>query len=94
MFYVAARQGAQMFNYWMNLSMLAVEAQQVVWLRTMKIAGGGKEATREAERMVTEKVIAAQGAATTMMTGGSAENVILAYRKKVRANARRLSKLT
>ncbi|WP_448956470.1 hypothetical protein [Labrys neptuniae] len=83
-----------MFNYWMNLSMLAIEAQQVVWLRTLKMASGGQEAAREAERMVTEKIIAAQAAATTMMTGGSAKKVIGGYRKKVRSNVRRLSKST
>jgi len=81
-----------MFNYWMNFSMLALEAQHVVWLRTIKLAAGGKEASVEAERMITEKLTAAQGAAATIMTGGSAETVVLAYRKKVRSNVRRLSK--
>jgi hypothetical protein len=81
-----------MFNYWVNFSMLAAEAQQVVWLRSIKFVSGGDKAGHEAQRMLMEKIDAAQGAALTLMTGGSAEKVLFGYRKKVRSNIRRLSK--
>jgi hypothetical protein len=42
-----------------SLMMLAVEANQVVCLRTMKLMLGGRRAQREAERMISEKVDAA-----------------------------------
>jgi hypothetical protein len=40
--------------------------------------------------MVTEKMLALAEAATTMATGGSAHHIVKGYRKKVRANAKRL----
>jgi hypothetical protein len=48
----------------------------------MKFAMGGEQASLEAERTVMEKITVVQSAAATAMTGGSAENVVLAYRKK------------
>ena len=33
--------------------MLAIQSQQVIWLRTMKLAVGGPRAHREARLMVT-----------------------------------------
>ena len=71
--------------------MLAIESQQVIYLRTIKIAAGGKKAHREARLMVTEKVAAGLHEGWRLMTGGSARSVLKGYRKKVRANARRLS---
>jgi len=41
--------------------------------------------------MVSEKISEAWGAAVTLMTGGSSAKVIAQYRKRVAANARRLS---
>ncbi len=35
--------------------MLAAESQQVIWLRTMRLAAGGAKAKSEARRMVQEK---------------------------------------
>jgi hypothetical protein len=81
-----------MIKYWLNMSMLAAEAQQVIWLRAMKLALGGPGAEREAQRMVSEKVTAANKAAGKLMAGASANSVVRDYRRKVRANARRLSK--
>ena len=43
--------------------------------------------------MVSEKVHAAAKAAATLMTGRSPSNVVLQYRKRVAANAARLSRL-
>ena len=84
-----------MMNSWMRMCMdsmmLAVESQQVIALRLAKIAQGGPAADAEMNRMVKEKVFAAGEAAWTTSTGGSAESVIKQYRRKVQANARRLS---
>jgi len=42
--------------------------------------------------MVTEKINAATAAAGQLMRGGSAQTVVNGYRRKVRANRRRLAK--
>ncbi len=81
-----------MQKLWFEMAMLGFEAQQVVILRTLAIASGGKKGEREARRMVTEKITAATQAASSMAKGASAESVVAGYRKKVRANARRLSR--
>ena len=47
-----------MLQTWFDLTMLAMESQQVIWLRTIKLARGTKRAHREAHLMVTEKVAA------------------------------------
>jgi hypothetical protein len=74
----------------LDATMLAFEAQNVIGLRMMRLAAGGAAATAEAERMVTEKVFAAIDAGAVLLTGGSAHKVIKGYRRKVRANARRM----
>ncbi|MBN9079688.1 MAG: hypothetical protein BGN87_18545 [Rhizobiales bacterium 65-79] len=81
-----------MFKLWFDLSMLGVETQQVIWLRSMKIAMGGKAGEREARRMVTEKTTAAGEAGLALATGKSMNSVVSGYRKKVQANRRRLSR--
>jgi hypothetical protein len=42
--------------------------------------------------MVTEKVTAFAEAAATLATGGSAHKVVRGYRRKVRANVKRLKR--
>ncbi len=81
-----------MFGYWSNLAMLAVESQQVIALRIMKLATGGAEAQEEAHRMVSEKMVEANQATMSLMLGASPDSVVRGYRRKVRANARRLSR--
>ena len=85
-----------MFGTWMKVardaSMLAWESQQVIALRLWKLTMGGTAASHEAKRMVTEKVIAFGEAAAKVATGGTAGSVVKGYRKKVRANRRRLTK--
>ena len=81
-----------MFKIWSNLAMLAVESQQVIALRLMKLSTGGTDAHAEAHRMVSEKVAEANQAAMNLMLGASPDSVVYGYRKAVRANARRLSK--
>jgi hypothetical protein len=83
-----------MFAYWMRLSlnstMLAVEAQTVIGLRLMKLGSGGTAALPEVHRMVAEKASAIVEATATLARGGSAHKVVAGYRKRVRANSRRL----
>ena len=85
-----------MFGQWMKLaldtSMLALESQQVIGLRLLKLTLGGAAASREANRMVAEKVTAFGEAAAKVATGGTTRSVVNGYRKKVRANRRRLTK--
>ncbi len=81
-----------MYRLWLDTMMLGFEAQQVIWLRTLRLAAGGKSGECEARRMVTEKVIAGAQAAGSIAAGASPESVVRGYRKKVRANKRRLAR--
>ena len=84
------RTDARMFT---SLMMLAAEANGVVALRMMKLMRGGNGARSEAERMVREKIDAALEATASLMAGASGEKIVHRYRKRVAANAKRLSKL-
>jgi hypothetical protein len=85
---------------WIEATRFAIEAQQVVALRLVRLAGGDMAAAREAQRMVMEKIAAgltAQIAATTaLIAGASLTAVTLSaaqpYRRRVRANHRRLTR--
>lgn len=88
------------FSLFFDLSRLAFEANFVIGLRLMKLAVGDTKAVRESQLMVAEKM---QAAAATMISasfafasGKSIENVgrstVAHYRRKVRANHRRLSR--
>jgi hypothetical protein len=79
-----------MSPFW--LPAFAVEVQLVIWLRWMKLLGGGQAANVEAFEMIVEKVGAAQQAAVSLSRGKSVDNVAVRYRRKVRANLRRLSR--
>jgi len=81
-----------MFGFWFNMTMLGLEAQQVMFLRAMRLSMGGRQAEREASRMVSEKLVAAGQAAVAVSRGASANAVVSKYRRKVRANARRLAR--
>ncbi len=72
--------------------MLALEANRVVALRCMKLMRGGQRARREAELMVSEKIDAAIHAGGSLMAGASAHDIVRRYRRRVRANAKRLGK--
>jgi len=72
--------------------MLAAESQHVIWLRSVKLAAGGEHALEEAQLMISEKAFAAFGAAGRLAMGDSPDRIVSGYRKKVRANARRLSR--
>jgi len=79
-----------MLHGWM---MLGIEANRVVGLRAMKLMLGGKSARREARLMVTEKIQAGLKANTRIMAGASTDEVLRIYRRRVAANAKRLSKI-
>ncbi|HEX2136944.1 MAG TPA: hypothetical protein VHG30_13745 [Microvirga sp.] len=78
---------------WLRLAsdttLLAMEAQTVIGLRLGQIATG-RGSLAENQLMVTEKVLALAEAAATVAAGGSPHRIIRDYRKKVRANAKRL----
>lgn len=91
-------------NPWLRLSLnafqLGAEANSVVALRMMKMANGGAGAATEARLMVSEKIQAAievqSQLAIGVMTGAAAHigpaKAVALYRRKVRANRRRLLK--
>lgn len=75
-----------------NWMMLGVESNRVIGLRMTKLMRGGKAAQREAQRMVSEKMFAAAKAGISLMAGASGDNIVAQYRRKVAANAKRLSR--
>lgn len=86
---------------WMQLGLdawsLGVEASSVIGLRTLKIAAGGQDGEAESRRMVDEKVRAGlewQGlwmsGALGLTPAGMTGKTLSHYRRKVRANRRRL----
>ncbi len=87
---------------WMTLAsdawMLGFESSTVIGLRTLKLAAGGADAQAEASRMVAEKIDTAVALQVQALTGGlgltpmqGAGKVLKRYRRKVRANRRRLT---
>ena len=92
-----------MLNLWhayIRAAQVGWDANVVVAMRLMRLAAGGALAQREAQRMVAEKVTAiaeAQAAAVAkmIMGGGMAaatKSASAVYRRKVRANQRRLTR--
>jgi hypothetical protein len=80
--------------------MLGLEASAVMALRGAKIAAGGHAAQDEMQLMVSEKIEAGLALQTRAVTGAlgltpekMAMGTLSHYRKKVRANRRRLSKI-
>lgn len=73
-------------------ALLMVESQLVVGLRMLRFSQGGAGVHREAQRMVAEKIDAFAEATVTMASGGSAHTICKAYRRRVRANAKRLAR--
>jgi hypothetical protein len=78
---------------------LGLEASSVIALRTLKIAIGGRAAEAEAHRMVSEKIDAGLTLQALALTGrlgltpnSAATKTLAHYRRKVRANRRRLER--
>lgn len=94
----------QMWNPWLALSaqtaLLGWEAQQVIALRLVRIAGGGARGRAETQRMMSEKFAAAaeaQAVVTASAIEGGADHragkkLLDVYGKRIRANRRRLSR--
>ncbi|MFY9754507.1 MAG: hypothetical protein WAK37_01040 [Pseudolabrys sp.] len=94
----------RLWNSWFTVSsqtaLLALEAQSVIALRCLRVAGGGALAQSETTRMITEKVQAlgeAQTAAAIGAVSGRsgrqiAKKVAGVYKKRVRGNRRRLTR--
>jgi hypothetical protein len=79
-------------------AMLAFEANQVIALRLTKMAFGGPGVEAEAELMVSEKLESLAESGGVMMRAAmvgahdlGAEKIVRLYRRKVRANRRRLA---
>jgi len=91
---------ASYMTLFVRSAFLAMEAQEVIGLRMLRIAAGGRTADREMERMMSEKISAAvqlgTSAAISAAAGKSATAIatsaVSGYRKKVRANHRRLTR--
>jgi hypothetical protein len=81
----------KMYPSWFSLMMLAAESQQVIVLRTLKLARGGGKAKTEARRIVSEKMVSAGVEGVRLASGATPQSVVSRYRKKVRANLRRLN---
>jgi hypothetical protein len=81
---------------WMTFALdaarLGRETQEVMVLRLLKIARGGRAAEVEARRMVTEKGVAFAEAAATLASGGSMKKVVRRVRSRVSQNKQRLSR--
>ncbi|GGK21407.1 hypothetical protein [Salinarimonas ramus] len=87
-------------DLWLASARLGIESQAVVGLRLFGMATGSVPAAHEAGLMVPEKLGALADAqyviARAALTGrGSyaAEDVVRLYRRRVRANRRRLTRL-
>jgi hypothetical protein len=93
-----------MFNPWFSLMFktvqLGVEAQSVIALRMMRLAAGGAPGAAEARRMVADKIaagveagnVAASSVALGRKNTVVAGKVLRVFKKRVRANKRRLSR--
>ena len=87
-----------MKNPWFRIGfdawLLGVEASSVIGLRAFKIAGGGAAAAAEARLMINEKIQAgwALSGALGLTAHRATARTLVHYRRKVRANQRRLAK--
>lgn len=88
---------------WMTIGwdawLLGAEASTVIALRSARLAMGGSDAWQEAQRMVAEKSAANLALGVALATGrmgtdaeGIAHGTVAHYRRRVRANRRRLTK--
>lgn len=75
-------------------AMLAVESQQVIALRLLRLAAGGPDALQESHRMVMEKAVAAVESGARLAFGHEPDDILRSYRHKVQANHRRLTAST
>ena len=97
------RSAATPFEMWWRAGiegwLLGVESASVIALRLAKLAAGGAPATAEGRRMLSEKIAAGGALQARALTGrlgasapAAASRTIRLYRRRVRANRRRLTK--
>jgi len=79
--------------------MLGFDMSMVIWLRSLRMMAGGRPATAELQRMMSEKVVAGLTLMPAVMAGGPAQSPegvasrsLEHFRKPVRANRRRLAR--
>jgi hypothetical protein len=83
-------------NAWFEAARFGADVQNVIALRLLRLAGGGPLAATEARRMISEKVSALGETQVRMLSAlASGQNFDAAkayapYRRRVRANRRRL----
>ena len=91
------------FSYWKtasDLTLTAMQAQSVIMLRTLGMAGLWSSSPKENQMMVREKQVAAMKSATNatlaISQGKSPNEIVRAaikpYKQKTRANVKRLTK--
>ena len=89
-------EALNLFNFWIRSAFesarLCQEMQEVMLLRILKLAKGGRASHVEASRMIAEKGVALSEAAISLAQGGTMKKVSQRYRSHVRANRRRLSR--
>ena len=93
------RRPANWYQIGLNAWDLGVEASAVVALRALKLMEGGIAAEAESRRMIEEKFRAAVELQTKLVAGAlqttphaAVDRTLKHYRRKVRANRRRLSR--
>jgi hypothetical protein len=82
-----------MFAPWLKLAtdttLLAIESHSVIAMRLTQIAVG-RGTPAETQLMLTEKMLAFAEATAQIVGGATTQAVVTGYRRKVRANAKRL----
>jgi acyl-CoA reductase-like NAD-dependent aldehyde dehydrogenase len=96
---IRSRHNKALAALWFDALFLGVEANMVIGLRCAKLALNGTGCTAERRLMVAEKAKAASAAQLTtiksLVTGSgnrAGNKVVKLYRRRVRANLRRLAK--
>ena len=91
---------AEATRLWAQVAQIAIESQMVIGLRLAGMMGILPQNSNESQRMVLEKLDAAQESGTAMFRavtrGASVDQVMSAalrpYRRRTKANARRLTR--
>lgn len=94
--YPSTAVAAQWTRLWVDTSFLMADSAAVMVMRTMRLMAGGRTASREAERIIGEKVEAGFEIAGAMASGkirtpeAAARKTVSVMGKRVRANRKRL----
>jgi hypothetical protein len=87
---------AQWTRLWVDTSFLMADAAAVIIMRSVRMMAGGRTASRETERMLSEKTQAGFELAGAFASGkmktpeAAARKTVSVMGKRVRANRRRL----